>query len=503
MNKLNFSKLKIFAILIFVGMLSNSCDELFEQTAGNRITPDVHYQSVIDLEISINGVLVPLQEAMPKLIMMDGMLSDMMDVTQNIDVDLMELYQHDYKPLNPYLNTSGFYKVIINANEVLANIERIPEVDPDFEEFELKSYSNLLVGMRAWAYFTLSKIYGEVAIIDDNLTSFPEDGLKYMPKAELLDTLINELLLYIHTDDNLDEMFFPWFVNTKVLLGEIYLEKNDYANAAYYLQLGLQSYGNLRDMYKVDRNFQRDSWKNIFVNAENNTEENIAVIPFKSTDGQVNPLTKWMLHNDEYIVKPSQTIIDLFSNQMPLRGDVGDINRGLTVSYGITAGEEYFINKYSIDEGEPYSSDIVISRAADAHLLLAEALNRLGNYELAMVLLNDGFNAVDKIPTEFRLWSNNLGIRGRAYLENKKIPAGITDPNQIKLYVEDLIIEERAMELAFEGKRWFDLIRIAKRRGDTSYLANKVKAKYKDTSLGNKIGEKLKDENNWYIPLVK
>lgn len=494
---------KIFAYFIALGLCTTSCNEFFEQTAGNRITPDVHYQSVKDLEISMNGIFIPLQETMPRLIIMDGILSDMMDITNNIDVDIMDLYRHNYSSSNPFINTSGLYKVIINANEIMQNIDSIGKIDPNFDDYDLKSYSNLVVGMRSWAFFTLSKIHGEVAYISDNLTSIPENGLTYIPQAAILDTLINHLLLYIHTDDKLDEMFLPLFINTKILLGEIYLEKNDYANAAMYLKLGLQSYGNEPEMYKVDRNFYRETWKNIFVNAENNTEENICVVPFKSTDGQINHLTTWTLPTDQYLVKPSRIITELFSKQVPLRGEDGDFQRGKGISYDTTVTNEIFIKKYAIDQGEPYSSDIVISRAADAHLLLAEALNRMGDHQTALTLLNAGFNATTKIPVEYIKWSSNVGIRGRAYLSNQRLPSSIKDPIEITEYIEDLIIEERAMELAFEGKRYFDLIRIAKRRGDVYYLADKVAAKYENATLGSQVREFLKSENNWYIPIVK
>ncbi len=48
--------------------------------------------------------------------------------------------------------------------------------------------------------------------------------------------------------------------------------------------------------------------------------------------------------------------------------------------------------------------------------------------------------------------------------------------------VEDLIMVERSMELAFEGKRWFDLVRVAKRRGP-AYLADKISSKFFDCVL--------------------
>jgi hypothetical protein len=59
-------------------------------------------------------------------------------------------------------------------------------------------------------------------------------------------------------------------------------------------------------------------------------------------------------------------------------------------------------------------------------------------------------------------------------------------------------MDERARELAFEGERFYDLIRIAKRRNDPSYLANKVAAKFKGEKA-EQIRQYLMNEENWYI----
>ena len=85
------------------------------------------------------------------------------------------------------------------------------------------------------------------------------------------------------------------------------------------------------------------------------------------------------------------------------------------------------------DKVDNCPANTVVYRFADVLLMKAEALNNLGSTDDARIPLNI--------------------VRARAGLED--IPAGKT-----KQEMKEIIIHERRMELAFEGHRWFDMIRI-------------------------------------------
>ena len=86
-------------------------------------------------------------------------------------------------------------------------------------------------------------------------------------------------------------------------------------------------------------------------------------------------------------------------------------------------------------------------------------------------------------------------------LTKEDIYSGDYDEVVVKA-VEDLIIDEMGMELAFEGTRFSDLSRVALRRNDPTYLAKRVAMRngYTDPTLYNYLSQSTK---NWYLPLPK
>jgi hypothetical protein len=65
-----------------------------------------------------------------------------------------------------------------------------------------------------------------------------------------------------------------------------------------------------------------------------------------------------------------------------------------------------------------------------------------------------------------------------------------------------IILKERAMELAFEGKRWFDLVRIATNENDPEILLSRVVT---SRSVANRaqVRSRLIDPRSWYLPILR
>ena len=187
------------------------------------------------------------------------------------------------------------------------------------------------------------------------------------------------------------------------------------------------------------------------------------------------------------------------------------------------------------------SSNVHVYRRAMVYLRLAEALNRAGYPRFAFAILSTGVNdsivrsdvlpychtAADSAYAQSFSFPENryivrrvtpnagdvntIGIhsRGSGWAEFNPeyafpvAPEGTADTLQWQITrVEDLIIDECALEMAFEGQRFGDLMRVAMRRGTPSYLADKVYARRGADATGvmqGLIARPLDDPHSWYM----
>ena len=65
--------------------------------------------------------------------------------------------------------------------------------------------------------------------------------------------------------------------------------------------------------------------------------------------------------------------------------------------------------------------------------------------------------------------------------------------------VDSMIINEMALETCFEGKRFYDLMRFAKRYHDNEWVAGPVSRRNGEDNQDLGLYSKLMDENNWYM----
>ena len=215
---------------------------------------------------------------------------------------------------------------------------------------------------------------------------------------------------------------------------------------------------------------------------------------------------------------------------------------GLPGSYAVESGDPVvmkFIYDYS-EYNQYYdpsdkSGRWFLWRAGGLHLRYCEAANRDGEHKIAYALMNNGLQrnypgpdsingealadndyrfahqtmkdfpydfdarrtgSNDNPPGLYAPWFRNNGIRNRVSLQNRSVEADSL------MEIETQILEENALELAFEGERWGDLVRMSIRNGDNSILADKIAEKLEKEGLdGAAVRHKLMTRENWFLPL--
>ena len=307
------------------------------------------------------------------------------------------------------------YRCILSANTVIENSTNGTQIGE--AQF-----------LRGLAYFKLARVFGDATInLDDAPSTSDQSILMRSPVADVYAQIISDLeaaIAALGTEivDGRASQFAA-----QGMLGKVYMQLGQFSNAEPHLAAvvngaagaGISLQANFADIFGMVNDLNSEV---IFAaQISSSISDEYGFSEFWSWSGGLD--TKSLLPLDMDLVDAFDAVAGEIADPV-----VGDLRRAVTIDTDVMASP-----KFPQTDGPEH--DWIELRLADVILLYAEALNETGSGAGTVLGLLDP-------------------IRTRAGL-NPIDPAVVSSQAAIRQAIQD----ERRLELAFEGQRWFDLVR--------------------------------------------
>jgi starch-binding outer membrane protein, SusD/RagB family len=443
--KIKINMKKIFGIIIIISIMLSSCsDDFIDLVPISDVTVDYMYKTDKDFEDAVNAFYTTLQSLYNQWWQFGDIPGEdnTIQVIKDTSWDAIDGFyiNSSYGLLNTAWGNR--YQVIHRINTMLQMIETKSLVEvPNKERYIAEAKFH-----RAFNYFDLVRIFGDVPKVTKTLSIEEAYNTPRAPVKEIYEEIIIPDL--IAAANGLPPTWSGKDIGrvtrgaAKSILGRVYLTRNDFINAEATLQeVTTMGYALLPD-YNDLWNYSIEHHSEYIFDAEYET----------GLGGRGSVFTHYFMPNSHpmfvhYGVVPGGTnelnsptpeLIGLFEPQdSRLRftwGPRGGFWNHDSVFIAVPpATQQDYTLKYMTSVADVHDSraNWKIIRYADVLLMYAEALNENNKTELALNYLNQ--------------------IRSRAGVDSY---AGLTkDQTRERIWIE------RRMELAFEGHRWFDLVR--------------------------------------------
>lgn len=452
----------VYVTLLILSMTCFSCKKFIEEKPYSFLAPENYFENGDDAYSALIGVYSGLGENSYYSRFMFLVLTLTSDESANITGDAASKQMDGLSyssTLSSFLTLwRAIYVDIMRANVV---IERLPGVPMD--DNLRQQYIAEAKFLRALNYFNLVRLWGEVPVIKNEINTLEEAYVEKSTINDIYDLIIEDLQAATQVLPNKNQNGRAGNGSATALLAKVYLTRassgaaqpDDYRQCAELCKKVI-------DMPEF--HLMPDFQKAIGVENEFNPESLFEWNADREIGGGFSSVGQFALPSGVYgLVPENATGESWFGAEKPFYNafNAKDYRKESTF---ITSGKDVngetftwtkwpfpypspaskFINKTSATRsGYAFGANFVVLRLADVYLMRAEALNEIGGPGT-----EDAYAMVNAIRARARNRNGNPVATFPADL------SGLTQET-----FRDAVLDERRVELAYEGHRWFDLIR--------------------------------------------
>lgn len=485
----------------FVATLT-SCSDWLNLYPEDEIIEDEYWTSADDVNMMVAGAYRYMLEndVLQRFVYLGEMRSDNIKAGNTNGNESTVLNDGNLLSDNPLCNWSAFYKVINICNNVITKSGDVRERDLNFGEAEYQHALSEAMFLRALCYFYLVRGWGDVPYVTEPSAS---DATDYNCPQSSADSIINVLITDMQTAKGYATP--SWGTQAmncgrvtrnacRALLADLYLWNQQYTECINECDEVLDNYihiagteqtewmllprstffnhvfysGNsVESIFELNLNSNYASNLTVFTQLYGNSSTRPHLLPTADLvslygDTDVRGMQFFNLSNDNHIFKYVGQVAPVTETQAEAK-----------------------ISTYTYRSSSS-APNWIVYRLADIYLMKAEALALGGTKP----------SDFDQVAT----LCNKTYVRSHPEGADSLNHALATD----RVSAFTMVQNERRREFAFEGKRWFDLLRQVRREGGPSeaVINTLVGNKYSGTAPDGIIG-KLSSIGYWYWPIYK